>query len=53
MTTAEDARRRLEDDRAAVRRARDESRRIAQVLQRSQRVSQEVLPKLRRAGQVR
>jgi hypothetical protein len=53
MTTADDARRRLEDDRAAVRRAREESRRIAEALQRSQRVTQEVLPKLKRSGQLR
>ena len=55
MTTTPDEflRRQIEEDRAAVKRAREESRRIAKALEQSRRVRRTVLPKLRRAGQVR
>ncbi len=52
-TTGDDARRQLEQDRAAVLAAKDESRRIAAALANSKRVTRDVLPKLKRAGQVR
>jgi hypothetical protein len=53
MATADDARRELEEDRAAVRRAQEESRRIAAALQQSQRVTREALPRLKAAGAIR
>ena len=52
-TNPEEILRRIEEDRAAVQRAREESRRIAKALEQSRRVRRTVLPKLRRAGQVR
>ncbi|HEX5533942.1 MAG TPA: hypothetical protein VFX33_09410 [Actinomycetales bacterium] len=52
-TTGDEARRELEDDRAAVRRAREESRRIAAALRESRRVTRDALPKLKAAGQIR
>ena len=52
-TNPEEILRRMEEDRAAVQRAREESRRIAETLKQSRRVRRAVMPKLRRAGQVR
>jgi hypothetical protein len=55
MTTTPEEffRRQIEEDRAAVQRAKEKSRRITKTLEQSHRVRQTVLPKLRRAGQLR
>jgi hypothetical protein len=49
-TTPDGARRQIEDNRRAVERAEEVSRRIREALAESQRVRREVLPKLKRAG---
>jgi hypothetical protein len=51
--TLDEIQRRVEEDRAAVQRAREESRRIAAALEESQRVRRDSLPKLKRAWLVR
>lgn len=51
--TIDDLSGRLEEDLAAVQRAREASDRIAEALGRSERVTREVLPRLRRSGQLR
>jgi hypothetical protein len=51
--TREEMQRQVEEDRAAVQRAQEESRRIDATLKQSRRVRRDSLPKLRRLGQVR
>ena len=45
--------RQIDENRAAIQKAEQESRRIHEVLKESQRVRRDVLPKLKKAGQVR
>jgi hypothetical protein len=52
-TTPEQILRHIEEDRAAVQRAKEESRRIAETIEQSRRVRRTVIPKLRKAGLVR
>ena len=50
--TSDEVQRQIEDNRAAVERAQEQSRRIHETLAESERVRREVLPKLKRAGRL-
>ena len=51
--TREEIDRQLRAQEEVLRRAREESRRIAETLKESERVRRDALPKLKKAGQIR